>query len=135
MVGPVHPEVQTIAHEIPGIVWIGFVPYLELPRYLSSFDVCILPQEVSELRHNANPLKVWEYFATGKPFVSVALRILDPFREIVDVAQSREQFLELVERRLQGESVERAEMRKSLAINNSWDALFNKMMESLSNNI
>ena len=131
LVGPIHAEIQKLVSELPGVVCLGFVPHIKVPRFISGFDICILPHKVSELRHRANPLKIWEYMATGKPFVSVSLRALNPLKEIVDVAENREHFIELVTKRLEGESPERAEARKEFARHYSWDVLFNKLMESL----
>lgn len=132
MVGPVHPDVQKQVDALNTIHWLGFVPHTDVPRYLRGFDVCILPQHVSELRQRANPLKIWEYLATGKPVVSVALRLLDSMTDVVEVAQDHVDFLQRVAQCLeQGSTPDRVNRRMAAARALSWDTLFDRMMDSV----
>lgn len=136
MVGPVHPDVRKKADALKNIQWLGFVPHREVPRYLRGFDVCILPHEVSELRHRANPLKIWEYLATGKPVVSVALRMLEPMGEIVELAQSRDDFVRRVAHCLENPGTgAHVEQRMAAARALSWDTLFDRMMTTVQTRI
>ncbi len=43
------------------------VSYAEVPRVLSEFDVCIVPHKQTPFTESLNPIKLWEYLATGKP--------------------------------------------------------------------
>lgn len=132
MVGPVHPDVQKHVDSLKNIHWLGFVPHTEVPRYLRGFDVCILPQKVSELRHRANPLKIWEYLATGKPVVSVALRMMETMTDVVEVAQDHPDFMRRVMQCLENPgTVEQISRRMTTARAFSWDTLFDRMMTSL----
>lgn len=132
MVGPIAAQVETQARAIPGIVWAAFVPQPELAPYLRGFDVCIMPHLVNELRRRSNPLKICEYLATGKPFVSVDLPALEPFREVVDVAANREDFLRLVEKRLSTPpDPQLAERRRALARGFSWDRILDDVLTQL----
>jgi len=49
--------------------WIGPVPYADLPAYAIRFDVAILPFQSGDLAKSTSPLKLFEYFALGKPVV------------------------------------------------------------------
>lgn len=49
--------------------WIGPVSYLDLPYYADSFDVAILPFCRGDIARSTSPLKLFEYFALGKPVV------------------------------------------------------------------
>jgi glycosyltransferase involved in cell wall biosynthesis len=132
MVGPIHPKVEAQARAIPGLRWTGFVAdRAELPRFLKGFAVCLLPFLTNELTRNMNPLKVWEYLATGKPFVSVDLAGLGEARPLVDVAADHEAFLKLVAERLAGDAAGRAAARQQLARRYSWDALFEQLLDHL----
>lgn len=129
MVGPIHPDVEAKAKSIHGVAWTGFVKERsDLPRFIKGFDVCIMPFLVNHLTHHMNPLKVWEYLATGKPFVSVDLQGLGEARTLIDVATNHDEFLQMVEARLAGESAERTHARRRTAEQFSWDALFQKLL-------
>ena len=90
-----------------------------------------MPHLVNELRKRSNPLKIWEYLASGKPFVSVDLPAIDAAREFVDVAKDREHFIELV-----ADALYRRDKccagAQAAARCYSWDTLFNQAMTYLS---
>ena len=105
---------------------------IELADVLRGFDVCILPHVVNELRRNANPLKVWEYLATGKPFVSVDLPALAPAGSLIRVAKTHDQFLTHVENALaSGQQPETSLERQDVARRYSWNRLSLDLLEHL----
>ncbi len=55
------------------VIFTGFVPYLELPKYLRISDVAINPLKISTVASVAFPHKVLQYLATGLPVVSSRL--------------------------------------------------------------
>jgi glycosyltransferase involved in cell wall biosynthesis len=131
MLGPIAAQVRSRAQSMPGIVWGGFVRQHELPPYLRGVDVWIMPHLVNELRRMSTPLKIWEYMATGKPFVSVDLPALEPVSHIVSIARNREHFLELVEQGLRACGDDRLQVGQDLAKTHSWDAMFARVMTQL----
>ncbi len=56
------------------ISYLGPKPYRELPAYLAWFDVAILPFKLNKVTHSTSPIKLFEYFAGGKPVVSTPLK-------------------------------------------------------------
>jgi glycosyltransferase involved in cell wall biosynthesis len=55
------------------VVFTGFVPYSELPRYLKLSSIAINPLKISQVASVAFPHKVLQYLATGLPVVSTRL--------------------------------------------------------------
>src|SRR3546814_7181189 len=55
---------------LPNVVLAGAQPYASLPRWARAYDVAIIPYRMTRQVANANPLKLREYLATGKPVVS-----------------------------------------------------------------
>jgi glycosyltransferase involved in cell wall biosynthesis len=133
MVGPIKPSLRDKIRRIQGVQWTGFIEDRgDLPRYIQGMDVCLIPFYVNALTMDMNPLKIWEYFATGKPIVSVDLPTLEPFSDLVDIAFNVEDFVAKVEARLkQGEDPERAAKRRRIAANFSWDRLFEQITKLL----
>jgi glycosyltransferase involved in cell wall biosynthesis len=127
IVGPVKPEAEAALGSIPNLVRIGHVEHLKVPAYLNGFDVCILPHEVSELRHRADPLKIVEYMASGKPTVSVALRSVYPMAPYVDIARDHTAFIDLVAARIADPRDDLAEGRRDIARARGWDGLFEQV--------
>jgi glycosyltransferase involved in cell wall biosynthesis len=56
--------------DIPNLKYLGHKPYQELPRYLQSSTVCIIPFLMGQITSAASPIKMYEYLASGKPVVS-----------------------------------------------------------------
>jgi glycosyltransferase involved in cell wall biosynthesis len=54
--------------------WLGAKPYDQMPRYLQGFDVAMIPFRLNEITHATSPLKLFEYFAGGKPVVATPMQ-------------------------------------------------------------
>jgi glycosyltransferase involved in cell wall biosynthesis len=67
---------------IRNVVLTGYVPYAEIPRYLSAADVLVLPNSAhsSNSREYTSPLKLFEYMGARRPIVASDLPSL---REIL----------------------------------------------------
>ena len=77
----------------PNVHFLGARPYLELPAYGRAFDVAIIPYHLTQQVLHANPLKLREYLAMGKPIVAVRTPEIAQFADIVRIADTREEFL------------------------------------------
>ncbi|NCC91669.1 MAG: glycosyltransferase family 1 protein [Opitutae bacterium] len=84
----------------PNFRWLPAVPYADLPRYASAFDVAIVPYVLNWHTRTANPLKFKEYLATGKPVVSTPMAEVVEFSDLVLLARGPEEFTLAVERAL-----------------------------------
>lgn len=63
---------------LANVHWLGPRPHAELPRYLRSFDVGLIPFRHTPLAHHANPIKLYEYLAAGVPVVSTSIPSVRP---------------------------------------------------------
>lgn len=72
VVGGDENQVVEFSKKYPNILFVGFKPYKDLPLYLKSADVLIMPNtaknEVSRLY--TSPLKIFTYMASGTPIVA-----------------------------------------------------------------
>lgn len=82
----------TDLERMPNFHWIPAVPYAHLPALASCFDVAIIPYRVNEHTKTANPLKLREYIATGKPVVSTAMPEVFRFENHIRIADGLEAF-------------------------------------------
>ncbi|MFS0728085.1 glycosyltransferase family 1 protein [Paenibacillus sp. 1P07SE] len=58
---------------IPNLLYIGYKHYQELPAYMYYFDVCLIPFKINEITVAANPVKMYEYLASGKKVLATDL--------------------------------------------------------------
>lgn len=106
---------------LPNVTMVGPQPYESLPAWAKAFDVAIIPYRMNQQVANANPLKLREYLATGKPIVSVPTPEVDRFGSLVHVAQEPADYLAAVERALADQSPELRQARMSAVAQMSWD--------------
>nr|MDE0499971.1 polysaccharide pyruvyl transferase family protein [bacterium] len=67
---------------LPNVEWITAQPYGDLPRWLQSFDVAMIPFVVDDITRSTSPLKLFEYFAGGKPVVCSEMPEVVAFPEV-----------------------------------------------------
>jgi glycosyltransferase involved in cell wall biosynthesis len=115
------------AIDVPGlrsltnVKLVGAQPYVDLPAWAKAFDVAIIPYRHNRQVENANPLKLREYLATGKPIVSVSNPEIDKFARWVRIAEGREAFLAELENALREDSADAATERVAAVADQTWD--------------
>jgi glycosyltransferase involved in cell wall biosynthesis len=124
IVGPVRYGLDRLKNHA-NVVMIKRKKYVVLPEYLACMDVCLIPFKINKLTLASNPIKLYEYLATGKPVVSTALpEVCENASGLVYIARDEEDFIRKVE-----EAVKEAEspnkeliMRRiNFAKENSWE--------------
>jgi glycosyltransferase involved in cell wall biosynthesis len=58
---------------LDNVVFVGSVPYVDVPVCISRMDICLLPFKKDPTAENALPLKLFEYMACEKPVISTEL--------------------------------------------------------------
>ncbi|HEV8346071.1 MAG TPA: glycosyltransferase [Vicinamibacterales bacterium] len=107
--------------KLPNVHLLGRRGLTELPSYLKAFDACLIPYVLTENKQLADPLKVYEYLAAGKPVVSKPLTALAPFGDLVSVASTADEWIEAIEHAIHDHSPERVAQRQAIARQNTWD--------------
>jgi glycosyltransferase involved in cell wall biosynthesis len=116
----------------PNIHYLGKRPYDTLPAYAKSFDACIIPYRLNRQVFHANPLKLREYLATGKPVVSVSTPEIEKFADVVAIAHSREEFLERLDQAInEAATYDEVKRRMDRVAPTSWEATMHKVLEVL----
>jgi len=103
------------------IHFLGVRPFETLPNYSRAFDVGIIPFAINELTASSNPLKLFEYLASGLPVVSVEIPEVARYRDNVKVARDRPEFIRLIEQALTESSLADKRRRSDLVRNETWE--------------
>lgn len=56
---------------LPNVRYVGFVPPLDVPDYLCSFDVCLSLLRRSGMDDDVIPTRMFEYLSSGRPIVTM----------------------------------------------------------------
>ena len=90
-----HPPLARLRKR-ENVHFLGPRPYDEVPAYLSHFDLCWLPFKQDAISEAANPVKIYEYLAVGKPVVSTPVADMESYERQVDFGRSAEEIAELI---------------------------------------
>jgi glycosyltransferase involved in cell wall biosynthesis len=102
------------------IHFLGKRGYESIPHYCNSFDVCLIPFKPGKFADTINPVKLYEYFALGKPVVAYEMRELRAFNDLLYLAKDKEDFLEKLEMSLFEKDATIRLKRKEFAKLNDW---------------
>lgn len=105
LVGPVVKIDASLLPQRANLHYLGMKTYEELPRYLSGWDVAMLPFALNEATRYISPTKTPEYLAAGRPVVSTSVRdVVRPYGErgFVHIADSPDEWIAAVEAALPG---------------------------------
>jgi glycosyltransferase involved in cell wall biosynthesis len=83
--------------------FLGVRPYPDVLRYITAFDVAIIPHLDDELTRSMNPLKAFVYAGCGVPVVTTEIANLPDLETAIRVAPTHDAFLAAV-----GEILEQA---------------------------
>lgn len=133
LMGPVLSRAKDSAKKLAklkNVFFIGKRPYAVLPYYLKAFDVCIIPFKINNLTTCVNPVKLYEYLASGKNIVSTCLPELDMYKDIVFIAKDKLEFINMAEKALHI----KPDINKISTIvdKNSWDEKADEMVKIIS---
>jgi hypothetical protein len=67
---------------LPNVEWVTAQPYQDLPRWLQSCDVAMIPFVVNDITISTSPLKLFEFLAGGKPVVCSQMPEVVAFSEV-----------------------------------------------------
>jgi len=132
-VGPVWSSKrdQIAALETLGNVhFLGARPFDQLVPYLRGFDVCTLPHVLSLLTRSMDPIKLYDYLATGKPIVSTPVAGVERFTDVVQAADGHHAFITAIETALAKDGTLR-EQRLAYARANTWPARAEQMWQAI----
>ncbi len=117
-------------HFLPNVYFLGSKPPSTLPSYLASFDVAVNPQILNEVTIGNYPRKIDEYLAMGKPTVATLTEAMSVFKDFVYLANSKEEYLDLVGLALKENTKEKEIARENFARSHTWEANANEIYKA-----
>lgn len=108
-------------HKMENVHFLGPKDPMELPAYIHAFSVCINPQVVNDLTIGNYPRKIDEYLASGKPVVATRTAAMTIFEDHTYLADTKQDYVTLIEQALTDDNQERAADRKAFASSHTWE--------------
>ncbi len=139
LIGPI---VKIDPAELPkneNIHYLGMKDYQELPNYLASWDVALLPFALNESTRFISPTKTPEYLAGGKPVVSTPITdVVHPYGDngFVRIAANADEFIKAIEQSLSETMPEEVQLaRDAFLAEMSWNKTWDNMAALISQSI
>ncbi len=125
-------QVYSEISQLDNVYFSGRVTRDQGAAAISCYDALIIPFVINEAMHAVNPLKLWEYFATGKPVISSPMDAINIPSPLLYVAKDKDDWLNSLNAALQEDAnsaiaAQRIQMAKDL----SWDVLAGKYNEKM----
>lgn len=120
--GAVKPQVERL-HSFPNTHFSGRVTRMVGAAAINRYDALIIPFVINEAMHAVNPLKLWEYFATGKPVVSTPMDAIKVEYPLLRVADTADEWVYALSEAIDESSSIASNARIATALSRSWNAL------------
>lgn len=120
LIGDVFVESMAGVEDLPNVYLFGRQPYDTMPKYLSSFDVCMIPFKLNKITHAVDPVKFYEFMSLGKPVVSVPMNEISIYGNHVYLAAGADDFSTRIRDALNETGAELYNNRVELARENTW---------------
>jgi len=107
----------------------------DLIPYLDYFDIAWIPYNVDyQFVRYSYPMKVFEYFARGKPVLSTPIESFVPLSPLVQIVKNPKEFSQKAGKILKDKWPEKyIKKQKQTTIDNSWQAKLEKISQILKN--
>jgi len=107
--------------EMKNVYFLGNKKIDLVPHYIKVFDTCIVPYKLNEQTQNLSPLKLYDFMAMGKEIVTTDFPIARAFKDVLHVAESKETFVNCIEKSLSDKEKNLSVQRRQIAAQNTWD--------------
>ena len=131
-----HPEIVGYLDQLSRLANVHFLggkSVQELASYPQHFDVCLMPYSRDDYTRYIYPLKLHEYLASGRPVVGTPIASLEPFRHIVHLPETPDEWSAAIAHSLDldANSDEQRAVRQSVAMKHDWDILVRNIAEAM----
>jgi UDP-galactopyranose mutase len=131
------PVVKVDPAKLPradNIHYLGQKSYDELPKYLASWDVALLPFALNDATRYISPTKTPEYLAGGLPVISTPIHdVVHPYgvEGLVHIAKTAQQFQAAANDCLASDPDARRRDADTFLSDLSWDSTWSRMREQV----
>jgi len=118
-------------------VWfLGQKNYDQVPSYGKCFDISMIPWRQNRWTQAANPIKIKEYLALGKPLVCTPyFSEVQRYMDVIYLAEKPEEFVEGIKRALIEDGPDKVAARRDKIKHDSWESKAEQVLNELFGNL
>ncbi|MGC9324084.1 MAG: glycosyltransferase [Desulfomonilia bacterium] len=120
-----------LSHE--NVTYLGYLGMKELKQQMLEATVGLIPFVPNDwIQERSFPLKTFEYLACGLPVVSIPIRSLESYRQLISLARSPEEFSKEIRKLSKTrDDPELIKLRKEAARDQDYDIKFHNALDSI----
>lgn len=126
-------KIVNLLSSYSNIIFLGHKDPAELPSYLKSFSVGIIPFRINNFTKSVFPNKFFEYIAASIPVVTTALPEMHKYKEVIGFAKNNEEFINFCRDGINGLYIDKISSYKDIASKNSWNNKAEELYDNLIN--
>jgi glycosyltransferase involved in cell wall biosynthesis len=121
--GGKHEDCLEAMRALPNTYFTGRVSRATGAAAIARYDVLLIPFVVNDAMHAVNPLKLWEYFATGVPVVSSPMDAVTESPALLRIAHSPDEWVTAIRAAVEESDAQGAAARIARAEEHRWERL------------
>jgi glycosyltransferase involved in cell wall biosynthesis len=140
MIGPekvADPDLDlTKLKSMKNVHFLGLKPWAEIPEYFNNFDVFYIPYNLNKYTvEGCFPIKYFEGLAAGLPTIVTNMPAYQGFDPDGYIAKTDDEFVSMIKRAVEEDSIEKQNVRKKMAAENSWTGKVDKQLKLISDKL
>lgn len=112
---------------LPNVEIRAPIAYPDVPEFIASLDVCLIPHRDTAYSRSMSPLKLYQYLASGKPIVSTSVAGVEKFADCIFIAKDPNDFINCIDKALKEDTFEASSARIESARKETWDIRIKEM--------
>ena len=115
--------------DLPNVSYEGVIHYRDVPKFLQTIDVCLIPHKDTLYSKSMNPLNLYQYLGSGRPIVSTSIAGVERWNGLISIAVNYKDFVIKIDDALKNDNEDRSCRRISAAKNETWDKRIDEIFE------
>ncbi len=107
---------------LPNVHLLGRRPNKELPAYCAAFDAGLMPFACNAMTRSINPIKMYEYLASGLPVIATPLPEAERFTGPIKISETPERFASACDNVLEEDQPGRRAVIAQTVAGESWES-------------
>lgn len=130
--GPKHANLSlNVLKDQPNVTIKGAIPYKEVPQFLKTVDVCMIPHKDTLYSRSMSPLKLFQYLGSGRPIVSTSVAGVERWNDLISIANDYQEFIECIDMALNQDSEELSRKRIEAVKQETWGSRVEEMFKTV----
>ncbi|HCM67887.1 MAG TPA: hypothetical protein DIS62_02705 [Candidatus Kerfeldbacteria bacterium] len=132
-IGPIwhDADIGTVKN-LKNVYFLGAKKYNQLPGYIQHSDIGLLPHHLNDLVQSMNPLKLYEYLASGKPIISTPVPGTEQFSsDFITIVRNGRALAGAIRSVMSRQQLLKPQQLQDSVLSYSWESKVHSMLQKV----